>query len=69
MSDIAEILLQSAKDSFLQVGVFVGGMLVVFGYFNYRYAGKLIGGIRKHTRLQVLFGALLGVSPGCGGPF
>jgi len=61
------ILLESAEESFLQVGVFVGAMLVLFGYVNYRYAGGLIEGIRKHARLQVLFGALLGVSPGCGG--
>jgi len=67
MSDVAEILLESAEGSFLQVGVFVGAMLVFFGYLNYRYAGGLIESIRNHRRLQVLFGALLGVSPGCGG--
>ena len=67
MSNVTEILLESAEGSFLQVGVFVGAMLLFFGYVNYKYAGGLIGSIRKHTRLQVLFGALLGVSPGCGG--
>ncbi|MBS3761760.1 MAG: arsenic efflux protein [Planctomycetes bacterium] len=67
MSEILHILLESAQNSFLQVGVFVGAMLLFFGYINYRYGGGLIKGIRKHKRLQILFGALLGVSPGCGG--
>ena len=39
LSDIAEILLESAEGSFLQVGVFVGAMLVFFGYLNYMTAG------------------------------
>jgi len=67
MHDVVQILLQSAEDAFLQVGVFVGAMLVFFGYLNYKYAGGVIRTIEKHKRLQVIFGAILGVSPGCGG--
>jgi len=67
MSDIPRILLQSAEGSFLQVGVFVGAMLLFFGYLNYKAAGGVTAAIGRHRRLQVLFGAVLGVSPGCGG--
>lgn len=67
MHNVVQILLQSAEDAFLQVGVFVGAMLLFFGYLNYKYAGGLIRTIQKYKRLQVIFGAILGASPGCGG--
>jgi len=67
MSDIARILLEAAEGSFLQVGVFVGAMLLFFGYLNYRASGGLIDAIRRHERFQVPIGAALGSSPGCGG--
>ena len=67
MSDVARLLLQSAEDSFLQVGVFVGAMLLFFGYLNYKTAGGVVGVITKYKRFQVPMGAVLGVSPGCGG--
>jgi hypothetical protein len=67
MSDIARILLEAAEGSFLQVGVFVGAMLLLFGYLNYRASGGLIDAIRRHERFQVPIGAALGSSPGCGG--
>jgi len=64
---IADLVLISASDSFLQVGVFVGAMLLFFGYINYRTAGGLIRAIENNRRWQPFIGALLGVSPGCGG--
>jgi len=67
MSDVIRILLQSAEGSFLEVGVFVGAMLLFFGYLNYMTAGGAIQAISKYRRFQVLMGAVLGVSPGCGG--
>ena len=67
MSDITGILLQSAEDSFLQVGVFVGALLLFFGYLNYRTAGAVVKLIAGQKRLQVLIGAAFGMSPGCGG--
>ncbi|MEA3402966.1 MAG: putative manganese transporter [Armatimonadota bacterium] len=67
MSDVARLLLESAEGSFLQVGVFVGAMLLFFGYLNYRAAGGLIDAIRRYERFQVPMGAALGASPGCGG--
>ncbi len=67
MNGVTSILLQSAEDSFLQVGVFVGAMLLFFGYLNYKTAGGVIAAITKYRRFQVPMGAVLGVSPGCGG--
>ncbi|MGC9316455.1 MAG: putative manganese transporter [Armatimonadota bacterium] len=67
MNDLVRILLDAAEGAFLQVGVFVGAMLLFFGYLNYRAAGGVIDAIRRHERFQVPIGALLGSSPGCGG--
>lgn len=65
--DIFEIILTSAEGAFLQVGVFVGAVLLIFGYINYKKNGKLIEGIEKSKNIQPIIGALLGLSPGCGG--
>jgi hypothetical protein len=67
MSEITAILLQSAEDSFLEVGVFVGALLLFFGLLNYRTAGAVVDLISRQKRLQVLIGAAFGMSPGCGG--
>lgn len=67
MNEIARIVLDSAEGAFLQVGVFVGALLLVFGYLNYRTAGGFIVAIARNKRFQVPIGAALGVSPGCGG--
>ncbi len=67
MTDVIDLLMESAAGSFLQVGVFVGAMLLFFGYVNYRTAGGLIATIDRLKRFQVPMGAVLGVSPGCGG--
>ncbi|MCY6484905.1 arsenic efflux protein [Clostridium aestuarii] len=65
--DILEIILNCAEGAFLQVGVFVGAVLLIFGYINYKKNGKLIEGIEKSKNIQPIIGALLGLSPGCGG--
>lgn len=62
-----DVLLTSATGAFLQVGVFVGGLLLLFGYINYRTTGGLIRAIERHRKWQPVIGALLGASPGCGG--
>lgn len=65
--DIFEIILFCAEGAFLQVGVFVGAVLLIFGYINYKKNGKLIESIEKSKKIQPIIGALLGLSPGCGG--
>lgn len=66
-NDVLNIILSCAEGAFLQVGVFVGAVLLIFGYINYKKNGKLIEGIEKSKNIQPIIGALLGLSPGCGG--
>ena len=65
--DILNILITSLEDSFLQVTVFVGAALLLFGYINFRNNGLLISTIENSKKYQPIIGALLGLSPGCGG--
>ena len=67
INDIFKIILKCAEDAFLQVGVFVGAVLIIFGYLDYRKSGKLIQGIENSKRFQPAIGAFLGLTPGCGG--
>ena len=62
-----ELLLASAAEAFIQVGVFVGAVLLLFQYINFRQRGALIGRIEKASAWQPAIGALLGLTPGCGG--
>jgi len=62
-----EIIRDSAVNSFLQVTVFVGALLLLFGYINHKTAGQMIAAIQRHRRWQPVIGALLGATPGCGG--
>ncbi len=65
--DIFQLLLGSAQGAFFEVTVFVGAALLVFGYINYKKEGKLIDRLKKCSKCQPLVGALLGLTPGCGG--
>ena len=67
VKDILEIVFRTASDSFLQVTVFVGVVLVFFGYINFKKRGGLIKAIKKNKKWQPIIGALLGITPGCGG--
>ncbi len=65
--DLLDILLSTAENAFLQVGVFVGAVLLLFGYINYKRQGKFVESLEKNKPWQPVFGSLLGLSPGCGG--
>jgi hypothetical protein len=67
MAEFFQILKTAAVDAFLSVGTWVALMLLVFGWLEVRTAGGIVRGMRKFRRWQPVFGALLGVSPGCGG--
>ena len=67
LHDIFDKLIGSAEGAFLQVGVFVGAVLLIFGYINYKTQGRLVGLLERSKRLQPILGALLGLTPGCGG--
>ncbi|MCM1989188.1 putative manganese transporter [Oceanirhabdus seepicola] len=67
MSEIINIILGSAEDAFIQVSVFVGAVLLLFGYINYKQSGKFIESIENSKKFQPIIGAVLGLTPGCGG--
>lgn len=61
------IILTSAEGAFIQVTVFVGAALLLFGYIDYRQQGAFIEAIEKAKKYQPIIGSLLGIIPGCGG--
>jgi hypothetical protein len=65
--EILNIILDSAEEAFLAVGVFVAAVLLIIGFLNYKQSGKLVNALQKAKRIQPIFGALLGLTPGCGG--
>ncbi len=65
--DIFEIIFSCAENAFLQVSVFVGAVLLLFGYINYKRQGKFVQSLENSKKWQPVFGSLLGLSPGCGG--
>jgi len=67
IDEIFEKLLESAEAAFLEVGVFVGAVLLIFGYINYKTQGRFVEKLENSKKLQPVIGALLGLTPGCGG--
>jgi hypothetical protein len=62
-----EILVFSVRDGFVQVSAFVAITVLVFSYVQYRTGGRIVSYLEHNERLQPLAGALLGLTPGCGG--
>lgn len=62
-----EIIYIAASSTFIQVGAFVGITLLFFGLIDYKTNGGFLNGFKKHKKYQVIFGSLLGLTPGCGG--
>ncbi|MFD1565076.1 putative manganese transporter [Haloarchaeobius amylolyticus] len=67
MNELLDVLLASLRDGYVQVSAFVAVTVLAFGFVQYRTDGALISAIEDNERLQVLFGGLLGLTPGCGG--
>lgn len=65
--EIFRLLIYSAENSFIQVTVFVGAVLLLFGYVNFKQSGNLIRKIEGSKKAQPIIGSLLGLTPGCGG--
>nr|WP_264475150.1 putative manganese transporter [Salinirubrum litoreum] len=57
----------SVRDGFVQVSAFVAVTVLIFSYIQYRTGGRLVTYLEENERLQPLAGALLGLTPGCGG--
>ena len=64
---ILEILVISMRDAFLAVTVFVAAMVLLFSWLQYVTAGRFVSWIRDNQRFQPAIGALMGLTPGCGG--
>lgn len=64
---MAELVLTAMRDAFLNVSVFVAVVVLLFSALQYATAGRLVDWIQSSRRVQPLVGALLGLTPGCGG--
>ncbi len=65
--EVLEIIVISMRDAFLAVTVFVAAMVLLFSWLQYITAGRFVEWIRANKRLQPVIGAIMGLTPGCGG--
>ena len=65
--DVVEIVVTSMRDAFLAVTVFVAAMVLLFSWLQYATSGRFVEFIREKKKLQPIIGALMGLTPGCGG--
>lgn len=65
--EILRLVIFSAENAFIQVTVFVGAVLVIFGYVDFILSGRLVKKIESSKKTQPIIGSLLGLTPGCGG--
>ena len=65
--DVFEILITSIRDAFLAVTVFVAAMVLLFSWLQYATSGRFVELIQKNKKIQPIIGALMGLTPGCGG--
>ena len=66
-AELIEVVVVSMRDAFLAVTVFVASMVLLFSWLQYITAGKFVDVIRSKKRLQPVIGAMMGITPGCGG--
>ncbi len=66
-SELVDIFIASVRDGYIQVSAFVAVTVLLFSYIQYRTRGKLTERLGEHERFQPLVGALMGLTPGCGG--
>jgi len=64
---VEELLLRPLADAFLQVGVAVAVLAAVVAWARVRFGGRGLDVLVRHRRAAPAVGALLGVTPGCGG--
>lgn len=66
-SELINIFVASVRDAYIQVSAFVAVTVLLFSYVQYRSKGALVEKLESNRELQPLAGALLGLTPGCGG--
>ena len=67
LDEASEVIVLSMRDAFLAVTVFVAVMVLLFSWLQYVTAGKFVDWIRQNKTIQPLIGAIMGLTPGCGG--
>jgi len=67
LDEVVEIVVISMRDAFLAVTVFVAAMVFLFSWLQYATSGRFVEYIRRKKKLQPVIGALMGLTPGCGG--
>ena len=67
LGEALNILIFSVRDGFVQVSAFVAVTVLLFSYIQYRTGGRIVTYLENNERMQPLAGALLGLTPGCGG--
>jgi hypothetical protein len=67
VQEVLNVLVGSWREGFVQVSCFVGATILLFSLVQYRFDGRLTELLEEHERAQPLVGALLGLTPGCGG--
>ena len=67
LDEASEVIVLSMRDAFLAVTVFVAVMVLLFSWLQYATAGKFVDWIRQNKTIQPLIGAIMGLTPGCGG--
>ncbi len=67
LQEAIDILVFSVRDGFVQVSAFVAVTVLLFSYIQYRTGGRIVTYLKNNERMQPLAGALLGLTPGCGG--
>ena len=66
-AEVIEVVVVSMRDAFLAVTVFVASMVLLFSWLQYVTAGRFVDVIRTKRRWQPVIGAIMGITPGCGG--
>jgi hypothetical protein len=67
LDEVLNIIIISMRDAFLAVTVFVAAMVLLFSWLQYATSGRFVEAIQKRKKLQPIIGAVMGLTPGCGG--
>lgn len=67
LGELWGIFITSVRDGFVQVSAFVAITVLLFSYIQYKSDGRLVERLESNRRAQPVVGALMGLTPGCGG--
>jgi len=67
LQEALDVLIGSWREGFVQVSGFVGATILLFSLVQYKFDGRITRWLEENEHAQPLAGALLGLTPGCGG--